>query len=59
MSVIEYCLPHTRNIYVLSVNRPPSGDVEKCIEKLHECINILRISDKIDIFIDGDLLTIN
>ena len=54
MSVIEYCLPHTRIIYILNVYRPPSGDVDNCIKYIQDCINKLRISGKIEFFIGGD-----
>ena len=54
MSVIEYCLPHTRKIYILNVYRPPSGDVDNCIKHIQDCINKLRISGKIEFFIGGD-----
>ena len=54
MSVIEYCLPHTRKIFIFNIYRPPMGDVEKCIKQIQDCVDILRNSDKIDFFIGGD-----
>ena len=54
MSVIEYCLPHTRKIYILNVYRPRSGDVDNCIKHIQDCVNKLRISGKIEFFIGGD-----
>ena len=54
MSVIEYCLPHTRKIYILNVYRPPSGDVDNCIKHIQDCVNNLRTSEKIESFIGGD-----
>ena len=54
MSVIEYCLPHTHKLYILNVYRPPSGDVDNCIKHIQDCVNKLRISGKIMVFIGGD-----
>ena len=54
MSVIEYCLPHTRKNYVLNVYRPPSGDVDTYIKHLKDCINTLRTPGRIEFFIGGD-----
>ena len=54
MSVIEYCLPQTRKIYILNVYRPPSGDVDNYLKNIQECINTLRTSGKMDFFIGGD-----
>ena len=54
LSVIQYNLPHTRKIYILNIYRPPAGDLDPFFKALQDCINVLRTTDKLDIFIGGD-----
>ena len=53
LSVIKYKLPHTREIYVSNVYRPPNGDI--FIKCLQDCILELRDVRNCDIFIGGDM----
>ena len=55
LSTIKYHLPHTRDIYVLNVYRPPNGDIDVFIECLQNCVSELRDIRSCDIFIGGDM----
>ena len=46
--------PHTRHLYIVSVNRPPTGKVSNCIDALESCLKFLPKLDKSDIVIGGD-----
>ena len=53
LHVIKYNLPYTRDIYIVNVYRPPSGDIDTFITNLSSCIeNVL--SQRCDVFIGGD-----
>ena len=54
LSVVLYNLPCTRKIYVLNVYKPPMGDLDIFFELLQNCVNIVRNTNKVDIFIGGD-----
>ena len=45
--------PHCRDVIICNLYRPPSGDLDKAIEYLKTCIELLNLS-KIDLFMMGD-----
>ena len=47
-------LPHTRPIYIVTLYRPPDGDVSKCIEHLQTLCDSLPNRHLCDIIIGGD-----
>ena len=47
-------LPHTRSIYVITLYRPPEGDVDECIKKLQTICDSLPKRHLCDIIIGGD-----
>ena len=47
-------LPHTRPIYIVTLYRPPDGDVSKCIEQLQTLCDSLPNRHLCDIIIGGD-----
>ena len=56
---IELCTicikrPHTRRLYLCSVYRPPSGNVQNCVDVIDNCVKFLPHIDKSDLFIGGD-----
>ena len=46
--------PHTRRLYLCSVYRPPSGNVQNCVDVIDNCVKFLPHIDKSDLFIGGD-----
>ena len=46
--------PHTRRLYLLSVYRPPTGNVKNCITALENNIKFLPGIDRSDLFVGGD-----
>ena len=42
MSVIRFKLPFTRDIYVLNIYRPPSGDTDIFLNALQHCVTTIR-----------------
>ena len=46
--------PHTRCLYLISVYRPPSGNVKNCVAALENCLKFLPFADRSDIFMGGD-----
>ena len=47
-------LPHTRPLYVVTLYRPPDGDVSECIEQLQTLCDSLPNRHLCDIIIGGD-----
>ena len=54
MNVTRYKLPFTRDIFIMNVYRPPSGDVDAFLKCLQQCISTIRSNKECDIFIGGD-----
>ncbi len=52
---IRLKLTHVRDIYLLSIYRPPSGDVNTFIELLEAKINLIRTNRLVEILIVGDI----
>ena len=46
--------PHCKDVVLCNVYRPPSGNLEKAIVYLNECIKCLDLS-KVEIYIMGDM----
>ena len=55
MLVIKLELSFTRDIYVKNVNRPPSGNVDRFVKAIQNCITLVRNNRDSDIFIGGDI----
>ena len=56
---IELCTicikcPHTRRLYLCSVYRPPTGNVQNYIDTIDNCVKFLPHIDKSDLFVGGD-----
>ena len=56
---IELCTicirrPHTRRLYLCSVYRPPTGNVQNYIDTIENCVKFLPHIDKSDLFVGGD-----
>ena len=56
---IELCTicirrPHTRRLYLCSVYRPPTGNVQTCVDTLENCVQLLPHIEKSDLFVGGD-----
>ena len=48
-------LTHVRDIYVICIYRPPSGDVKSFIDLVESKLNIIRTNHQIEILILGDI----
>ena len=54
MYVIRLKLPFTKDIFIINVYRPPSGDCDIFFKTLQQCITTIRNNRECDIFIGGD-----
>ena len=46
--------PHTRPLYLVTVYRPPDGNIKNCISTLNNLLKLLPRVDKSDVFVGGD-----